>query len=294
MGGNWIVGRYKIDYFKKPDSGNDLHLRQVLAAVIPWLSSTQGFSRAIAQLLVYALIPLVTDVASPGGNVAVTDTDWFIRVIFKFLDENREMKRLRNKQTKFFEGYNVEDMCTVEGVLGISHDEGDEAAPEHLIDAMKVALKNVYDESHSSEYIPEWKQVEQILQSQQDGTGDDTPAAPEEGQNEVNFQRKIIPLDALNLAMEDLREKKLRNVAGQRKQQLIVCASLVDKVPNLGGLARTAEIFAADRLTIPDIGVTKMDNFKSISVGAGDWIDIEEVKEQVCTPFPEMSFLYCQ
>jgi hypothetical protein len=30
-----------------------------------------------------------------------------------------------------------------------------------------------------------------------------------------------------------------------------------------------------------DKSVTKMDNFKSLSVGAGDWIDIEEVKEDV-------------
>jgi tRNA guanosine-2'-O-methyltransferase len=67
----------------------------------------------------------------------------------------------------------------------------------------------------------------------------------------ANFQRKIIPLDSLNLAMEDLREKRIRNAAGHQKQQLIVCASLVDKVPNLGGLARTAEIFSANRLAIP-------------------------------------------
>ena len=97
----------------------------------------------------------------------------------------------------------------------------------------------------------------------------------------MNFQRKIIPLDSLNLAMEDLREKRIRNAAGNRKQQLIVCATLIDKVPNLGGLARTAEIFSASQLVIPDIGVCKMDNFKSLSVGAGDWIDIEEVKEAV-------------
>ena len=165
IGGNWIVGRYKIHYFApNPGSRNDLHLRQVLAAVIPWLSSTQGFSRAIAQLLVYALIPMVADVSgNAGNNVAVTDTDWPLFVVYKFLDENKEMKRLRNKQSKFFERYNVNEMCTVEGVFGIPLDEGDEAAPEHLIDVMKVALKTVYEESHASDG-PEWKQVEKLLQ----------------------------------------------------------------------------------------------------------------------------------
>ena len=78
-------------------------------------------------------------------------------------------------------------------------------------------------------------------------------------------------------------KKGLKRAAGNRKQELIVCASLVDKAPNLGGLARTAEIFSANRLVIPDKSVCKMDNFKSLSVGAGDWIDIEEVKEEVRT-----------
>jgi tRNA G18 (ribose-2'-O)-methylase SpoU len=68
----------------------------------------------------------------------------------------------------------------------------------------------------------------------------------------------------------------------------------VDKVPNLGGLARTSEIFAADRLVIPDLRVTKMDNFSSVSVGAGDWIEIEECKEEVrqeCGSFALFNFL---
>jgi tRNA guanosine-2'-O-methyltransferase len=120
--------------------------------------------------------------------------------------------------------------------------------------------------------------MEDILNAEQT---DSNPLAKEDS-DVVNFQRKIIPLDALNLALEELREKRLRNSAGRKKQELIVCATLVDKVPNLGGLARTAEIFAADRLVIPDLRVSKMDNFKSISVGAGDWIEIEECKEEVC------------
>jgi tRNA guanosine-2'-O-methyltransferase len=119
--------------------------------------------------------------------------------------------------------------------------------------------------------------MEDILNAEET---DSNPLA-EQDSDVVNFQRKIIPLDALNLALEELREKRLRNSAGRKKQELIVCATLVDKVPNLGGLARTAEIFAADRLVIPDLRVAKMDNFKSISVGAGDWIEIEECKEEV-------------
>jgi tRNA guanosine-2'-O-methyltransferase len=270
VGGNWIVGHYKNDYFDL-DSGNDVKLKQLLAAVIPWLSSTQGFSRAIAQLLVHKLTPLCVDVSNMSA-ISPNEVDWFPRLIFRFLDENREMKRLRKKQGTFFERYTVEEMYTPEGVLSIPVDEGDEADPVHMVDAMKDILKNMYSDTHGAD-VPAWKQVEQLLKFEH---GNDESTA-----NEVNFQRKIIPLDSLNLAMEDLRQKRVRNAAGQKKQQLIVCASLIDKVPNLGGLARTAEIFAADRLVIPDMALTKMDNFKSLSVGAGDWIEMEEVRQEV-------------
>ena len=122
LGGNWIVGRYKIPYFA--ESQDTVHLSKVLAAVIPWLSSTQGFSRAIAQLLAHALIPLVVDVKE--NTASLTDSDWFLRLMYKFLEENKEMRRLREKQSNFFERYDVEDMCSPKGVLSIPVDEGDE------------------------------------------------------------------------------------------------------------------------------------------------------------------------
>lgn len=271
IGGNWVVGRYKIDYFDLT-SENRLRLQELLAAIIPWLSSTQGFSRAIAQLLVHKLTPLCVNVSNLK-SVSTSDEDWFPKLIYRFLDENRDMQRLRKKQFGFFEKYSVDEMSTPEGVLGIPVDEGDEADPLHLVDAIKDILKIIYSDTHGED-APAWKQIENIVKAEH-VTNEETGA-------EVNFQRKIIPLDSLNLAMEDKRQKRIRNAVGNRKQQLIVCASLVDKVPNLGGLARTAEIFAADRLVVPDISLTKMDNFKSLSVGAGEWIETEEVKEEVC------------
>ncbi len=279
MGGNWIVGRYKIPFFQPLVGSDNLRLREVLAGTIPWLSSTQGFSRAIAQLLVYAVVPLVVEVNDSNFRPTSVDNDGVLRLIYNFLQENREMARLRRKQSKFFETYHVESVCTAKGVLGIPVDEGDEADPSQLVDVMKQTLADVYLEAHGAE-APDWKQMEEIVATQ---SREVESGGSHHGSDDiaVNFQRKIIPLNALNLAMESQRQIKLLNVAGQRKQQLIICASLVDKVPNLAGLARTAEIFAADRLIIPDISVVKMDNFQNISVGAGEWIDIEQVRPEV-------------
>jgi len=268
-GGNLIVGRYKLDFFRDYE-GSKLELRRVLSGVIPWLSSTQGFSRALAQLLVHELIPLVIDVSK---EVTEGMEDWFLYNLFSFLDKNQEMKRLRKKQVKTFERYDADKVCTVEGLLSIDTDESDEANPVHVVDAIKKCLEEVYLEAHENEG-PVWRQVDQMMRAELDDVAVDQSSG-------VNFQRKIIPLDSLDLAIEQSREQRFRNVSGRKKQKLIVCAALIEKIPNLGGLARTSEIFAAEKLVIPDKNVCRMDNFKSISVGAGDWIEIEECKEDV-------------
>jgi tRNA G18 (ribose-2'-O)-methylase SpoU len=176
----------------------------------------------------------------------------------------------------------VDARCTAEGVLKVPVDEGGEAHPIHMVEAIKVCLKEVYAEAHNDD-APAWKQVE-IMMKAQHTVVNNFSSAPLDT-TLVTFQRKIIPLDALNLSLEEIKEKRTRNAARRKKQDLIVCASLIDKVPNLAGLARTSEIFAVDRLVVPDRTVTKMDNFSSISVGAGDWIEIEECREQVRQAF---------
>jgi tRNA G18 (ribose-2'-O)-methylase SpoU len=56
-----------------------------------------------------------------------------------------------------------------------------------------------------------------------------------------------------------------------------MCATLVEKATNLAGIARTCEIFAVEELIISDIRVMQSDDFKGISVNAGDWLQIREV-----------------
>ena len=218
---------------------------------------------------------MVVDLNVAPKGPGTEDSDWYLRSIYNFLDMNAEMKRLRKKQSNFFERYDVDSICTPEGLLGFPVDEGGESMPVTLIDAMKETLREVYQESHDA---PVWKYMQSALDPRQKPSSSD---GSNNGGSDVNFQRKIIPLDALNLALEDVQERRKRNKAGRKKQRLIVCATFIDKVPNLGGLARTAEIFAAERLVVPDILLTKTDSFAGLSVTAGDWIDIEECKEEV-------------
>jgi hypothetical protein len=279
ISGNLIVGRYKDDFFRQYENGDQhvVNLDEILAGVMPWLSSTQGFTRVISQLLVHKLIPLIIQIEDIDDSDDA-GSDWFLKSMYLFLDENPEMKRLRKKQSKFFDCYNVDDTCSSKNLLCLEVDDGAEADPEHMIDAIKKCLEQVYLEAREHE-APMWKQVADMLE--RDKSAASQRDFPVHDNELVNFQRKIIPLDSLELDLEESRQKRLRNALGRKKQQLVVCASLIDKVPNLAGLARTSEIFAASRLVIPDTRVCRMDNFKIISVGAGEWIDIEECKESV-------------
>lgn len=67
---------------------------------------------------------------------------------------------------------------------------------------------------------------------------------------------------------------------GRRHQPIIVVASLIDKAPNLGGLARTCEIFAAECLVVHDLGIKQDALFKGVSVSASEWMPLVEVKPE--------------
>jgi hypothetical protein len=71
--------------------------------------------------------------------------------------------------------------------------------------------------------------MEDILTAEQT---DSNPLAVQDS-DVVDFQRKIIPLDALTLALEELQEKRLRNSAGQRSKSLLCVPRSSTKCPTL-------------------------------------------------------------
>jgi hypothetical protein len=67
---------------------------------------------------------------------------------------------------------------------------------------------------------------------------------------------------------------------GRRRNEIIMCAALIDKVPNLAGLARTSEIMNASSLVINNRAVCDTDEFKGVSVTSEKWLPIYEVQEK--------------
>ncbi|KAF5308648.1 hypothetical protein FQR65_LT06109 [Abscondita terminalis] len=76
------------------------------------------------------------------------------------------------------------------------------------------------------------------------------------------IQKKIIPQDSVH----------------RKIGELIVVASLVDKIPNLGGISRTSEVFGVKELVINSLSTIKNPEFQSLSMSSENWINITEVK----------------
>ncbi|CAA3014630.1 uncharacterized protein LOC111390252 [Olea europaea subsp. europaea] len=85
-------------------------------------------------------------------------------------------------------------------------------------------------------------------------------------------------LHSRSMAMNKLR-------AG--RQQIILVASLIDRIPNLAGLARTCEVFRAAGLAVADKNILKDKQFQLISVTAEKWVPVVEVPERSLKIFLE-------
>lgn len=123
--------------------------------------------------------------------------------------------------------------------------------------------------------------VAQLVEQQQKEQERQQEKKPQTAKDEIykDYQQKIDPWE-MNLVDQDLYEIRRRREVERKKENfdVVVVASLIDRVPNLAGLSRTCEIFGATCLTVPQISVVDDPNFRNISMTSEKWLDIIEVK----------------
>ncbi|KAI8643710.1 hypothetical protein BD408DRAFT_341945 [Parasitella parasitica] len=95
--------------------------------------------------------------------------------------------------------------------------------------------------------------------------------------SDVVYQKKIMPWEMMLETDMDLTKSLHRKK--RRCNDLIVVASLVDRLPNLAGLCRTCEIFNASQLVVPTLKIKDDVAFTSISVSSERWMPMVEVAE---------------
>lgn len=95
-----------------------------------------------------------------------------------------------------------------------------------------------------------------------------------------NVQKKITPWTSM-LTDKDIGDSLSRagcvDQEGRRAHpDLMLVASLVDKVPNLGGLARTCEVLGVGAMVMASKSVVRDKDFSAVSVTAENWLPITE------------------
>ena len=98
--------------------------------------------------------------------------------------------------------------------------------------------------------------------------------------------------DSMALALRDMAEDVDRagirtdTDTNRRPPGLVVIASLVDKIPNLAGLARTCEVLGAEALVMADRDRTvSHKDFTAVSVTAEQWLPIRDVSIAGLVPY---------
>ncbi len=90
----------------------------------------------------------------------------------------------------------------------------------------------------------------------------------------VDIQKKIIPWQ--EMYREELRQENEEMLRERAFPDLTVCASLIDKAPNLGGLCRTCEILGVGEYVLPSVKFLRDKEFQSVSVTAHNWLMVLE------------------
>ncbi|XP_058462631.1 uncharacterized protein LOC131437366 [Malaya genurostris] len=240
--------------------------------LLPWTMAQNFSTRLYAQITISKLIekfydrPNQPDVC-PFANI--------YSAINSYLKQGNVEKNLEKcmKDFRFNSIFDYENLLTLENVYN-NIPRVSRMAPEDVVstkilkecfgclelDEVNLGKAIVFDES-----IDETK--ENLFLSQGFGGSD-------------HIQKKIVPLKCLEPSMELLTNLPERLCLRRKNNShgLIVVASLVNRPPNLGGLARSSEIFAVQQYIVNSLKDLENKEFLALSMTAEKWLNVAELK----------------
>jgi tRNA G18 (ribose-2'-O)-methylase SpoU len=272
--------------------------RQMARQISPYLCHATGHPRTIAQVVIAELLPDIEKeqeevrkrlFASGEGDGSAYER--FLGGMVAMIGGNKDIIKMVKRQQKHFNGYNIDELCSLRELLKTKVDEFNEFEPLELCEQIKATVEEVNMEIMREDRISKLRDVENNAK-QNARLGVALDAAVDTADLAVvpdnfSFQRKIQPwaalMDAIEADKEAMRtqEGRVQALRATVKQEVIMCASLVDKIPNLAGLSRTCEIFGAQKLLIPNKALMTNPLWQQISVTAEKWVPVEEVTEEM-------------
>ncbi|XP_047325070.1 uncharacterized protein LOC124928866 [Impatiens glandulifera] len=291
------------------------HLEELLPPIIPLLTSHHHSLRGFTQLLVYQIFrKLLPSLDSSTYEILPLEKKCF-EDLKSYLAKSPDCTRLRTSMEGYLDAFNPKDSVTPAGIFSNRVDESEfECVPMCLMEQVINFLNEVREglrtsmakdaETIKSESLRLTKEPPSA--GMLDDEGREKLLSQAHDDILMNFQRKITvstnhekhevsdhndsfsnkdylaPLFAMEKEDQLLDQLLHSEAAAVEKitggrQHLILVASLLDRIPNLAGLARTCEVFKASGLVVADKSIMKDKQFQLISVTAEKWVPMIEV-----------------
>ena len=246
------IASYFLLYKEFSNPSHRLTLSRLLSLNI---GNNTSFSRYLSQ---YVLCRLLEE-----GKIDKKDPD--IAVCMKIMDRNREnmvlVSLFKDIIAKYH--YTIANLSLLTMLKTRFFNEKQEIVHGYVCDQFKeVSIQSTITQMDDSTAIkPEeavhdalksiFKEIEQIEMDEVDAT----------------FQRKIDNV----LSIFPVGEGPVK-----REGEIVVVASLLDKLPNLANLTRTCEVFGVKELVIPSKTILKDPAFLNVTVTAEKWMPFVE------------------
>lgn len=233
----------------------------VLKLVSLNIGNNTSFSRYLSQ---YVLTRLVSE-----GKVDVDDPD--VKACVKIMARNRENMVMERLFEEIINKYHncLEKLSVLTLLETRFFNEKLEIVHGYICDQFKdVSLQSTIN-MIDDEFIA--KPDEAAIQALNEIFGELVPSKEQqmEVESEAIFQRKIDNVLSIFPVLES-------RGSHSKKAEIVVVASLLDKLPNLANLTRTSEIFGVRELVIPSKKILKDPDFLNVTVTAEKWLPFVE------------------
>ncbi|XP_074269533.1 uncharacterized protein LOC141592672 [Silene latifolia] len=267
------------------------HLDELLPPIIPLLTSHHHTLRGFTQLLVYQVLCKLLPTSSGSINLEKK----CLCNLRTYLSQNPDCVRLRASMEGYLDDFCPDKSVTPAGIFSNRVEDIEfECVPMSLMEQLVTFLNDVREELRSSMAKDEVTLKNESLMTIEDlksfptDSGHDMLLPFPSSELSLDFQKKFTLSKHDMLHDEIEKEDRLleqilhsRNTSIEKmkanRQQIILVASLIDRIPNLAGLARTCEVFKASGLAVADASVLQDKQFQLISVTAEKWVPIIEV-----------------
>lgn len=260
--------------------------------LLPWFGAFPHANRTFAQLVLWKLITFYP---------WIVEEKPYLRTIKSFFETNTDLHRLKKSLGTATEHYNILEAVRPTGILCTGDSIMGRAQQSQMIENAPIPMVFALQEYLTSQ-VQDTRQ--RIQENTKKASAIDFDIGTEQSTKSSKgfWQRKITPLDQTSAALVDpwkvaLGTNSLTDTQSHTidtfdselnpeetkqiyRQDIIVVASLIDRIPNIAGITRTCEIFRAAKLVVGDASVQNDPDFASISVSANTWMPLEEVSPE--------------